>query len=699
MNLDDFLRLYPEPLKGPTSKGWHNGRCVGHDDRSPSFGVKAGETGLILKCQAGCPLDAILDALKIDIRDLFYGETPISSRPIRERLRLEAEYPYPEADGTVRLMKQRFRRPDGGKTFAWVHRNGSGAWESGKGDRPRYLYHLPSVIEAVRFGRPVLLVEGEKDADTATEFGWTATTTPEKASVDAEILAPVRNGEVIIIGDNDGSGREYVSAAVKLLPRARVLGLPGVERKGDLSDWASGQTDPAAELRALIERLWEASPSREVPRLEVSSSVDVGCLLDEVARHVRRFVVLSADQATLCALWVLHAHAIAAADATPYLVVTSPERRCGKSRLLEVLRGLAHSPWYVVRPSEPVLFRKLATGATLFLDEVDTIFSTAAKDSTEGIRATLNAGFERGAVVSRCADHGRDLEDFEVFGPKVLAGIGDPPDTVKDRGFTLSLRRARRSEARERFRRRMAGPVADELRGRIESWAKSEATIAALKGAEPALPEALNDRAQDAAEPLLAIADLAGGGWPARARDALVGLAGEAAVDEVDDSSGVALLRDLVTVFGRLGSPKHATSEVLVRELRESEGSPWGKMNKGDGLDMVGLSRLLRPFKVRSWNTKTSDGKVRKGYRRAEVLDAAERYVPAVPDEQEDDYTSSSREDAATAATPLQRARNEVFRPLPGPLPGPLPDGSADPGDAAGRPEKGTRTPLADFVQ
>ena len=109
-----------------------NGKCPAHDDRNPSFGVKAGDTGIVLHCQAGCTADAICGALGIEISDLFYEKSAsIAQRPIRDRLKLEAEYPYPDADGSVHLLKQRFRTSEGKKTFSWVHRNGSDKWEPG----------------------------------------------------------------------------------------------------------------------------------------------------------------------------------------------------------------------------------------------------------------------------------------------------------------------------------------------------------------------------------------------------------------------------------------------------------------------------------------------------------------------------------------------------------------------------------------
>lgn len=608
-------------------KGWA-ARCPAHEDSKASLSVSESEGGkVLLKCFAGCEAEEVAGALGLSLKDLF----PDGPRPSRTpRGEIVACYSYRDEFGNplfevVRMKPKDFRqrRPDPMKP-------GASLWNL-NGVR-RVLYRLPEVLAEAKSKGRVFVVEGEKDADTLARLGLCATTNPGGAGKWLPGYAEaLRGAHVVILPDADEPGRKHGESVAKTLQgivesvRVVNLGRPGVK---DAADWLNAGGTREALLGIVA----------ETPEWRPVSVPPLADLLDELARHVRRYVVLTSEQATLCALWVVHVFAIAAADVTPYLIVTSPQRRCGKSRLLEVLRALVLNAWYVVRPSEAVRFRKLATGAVLFLDEYDTIFSTAAKDSTEGIRATLNAGFERGAVVSRCEDHGRELLDFEVFGPKVLAGIGDPPDTVRDRGYVLSLRRARRTETRERFRRRKAGPVAEEIRRRLEAWAESPGTIAALKRAEPTLPDALNDRAQDAAEPLLALADLAGGEWPAKARAALVALAGEAEEDEVEDASGVALLRDLVVVFERLSSPKGATSEVLVRELQAIEGAPWKKWGRGEGLDANGLARLLRPFKVypkkRRWR---SGEEPRGGYNKSDILDAAERYVPPAPMDSEDE--------------------------------------------------------------
>lgn len=170
-------------------------------------------------------------------------------------------------------------------------------------------------------------------------------------------------------------------------------------------------------------------------------------------------------------LWIVHTHSIAAADTTPYLDISSPERRSRKSTLLEVLELLAAQPWRVIRPSEAVLFRKINL-SSLFLDEVDTVFrdKTAAY---EGLRAILNAGHRREVMVPRCVGEGKkiDIVEFEVFGVKAFAGIGTLPDTVADRSIPIRLARKARYERVDRFRYRTAAKTAAQIRKDLGDWA------------------------------------------------------------------------------------------------------------------------------------------------------------------------------------------------------------------------------------
>ncbi len=194
----------------------------------------------------------------------------------------------------------------------------------------------------------------------------------------------------------------------------------------------------------------------------------------------------STAQPVAVSLWVAHAHAVGASEVSPYLTITSPEKRSGKSRLLEVLRLIVPRPWSVISPSEAVLFRKIdAERPTLLLDEVDTIFRD--KSATyEGLRALLNAGHRRGVMVSRCVGEGKNIttRDFDIFCPKAIAGIGSLPDTVADRSIPIRLVRRAPGELVARFRHREVALDALPIR---EGWARwASAAIPALRSSHTA---------------------------------------------------------------------------------------------------------------------------------------------------------------------------------------------------------------------
>jgi hypothetical protein len=205
----------------------------------------------------------------------------------------------------------------------------------------------------------------------------------------------------------------------------------------------------------------------------VGEPVDGAALLDELAGMIHRYVVLAREQADAVALWVAHTHALEAASATPYLSITSPEKRSGKTRLLEVLELLAARPWLTGRVTPAVLVRKVDRDRpTLLLDESDAAFK-GSQEYAEALRAVLNTGHRRGGVASLCVKSGGDfdLRDFGTYGPKAIAGIGRLPDTVADRAIIISLKRRAPTEPIERFRRSIADAEAKPLRAMLTAWA------------------------------------------------------------------------------------------------------------------------------------------------------------------------------------------------------------------------------------
>jgi hypothetical protein len=355
----------------------------------------------------------------------------------------------------------------------------------------------------------------------------------------------------------------------------------------------------------------------------MSTGGDVVGMLDRTARFVARFVAFSSEyQLYATALWIAHTHAFAAADCTPRLSIQSPEKQSGKTRLLEVLELITPEPRQVVNISEAALFRAIANGPlTILFDEVDAIFGPKARDR-EDLRAMLNAGYRRGATVDRCVGEGTKLQvkAFPVFCPVALAGIGQLPDTVQDRAIVIRLRRRRADERIEKLRRRRIEAEAAEL-GRDFADAFDEPAIEQLTVLDPELPAGLPDRAEDIWEPLIAIADLAGGDWPAVARATASFLTLE---DRNDDGSLTELL--LADLQAVLGTDDKIASDELCRRLASREESPWATW-RGKGLEPRGLARLLRHHDVKPRQVWI-DGENVRGYRAADFAEAFDRYLP-----------------------------------------------------------------------
>lgn len=353
----------------------------------------------------------------------------------------------------------------------------------------------------------------------------------------------------------------------------------------------------------------------------------VAGLLDAALDFLDRYLVLPGDaERHALALFVAHTWAFDGAHSTPYLLPVSPERRSGKTRLLEALELLVARPWRVIGASEAALFRKIEKDKpTLLLDELDAVFGSHA-ERTEPLRAVLNGGNRPGATVSRCIGEGREVENYSIYCPKVLAGIdsGDRiPDTIRDRAITIHMQRKTFAEPVERFRYRDADADAEPIRDGFRRWAEGVTEL--LLAAEPGEPPELDDRAADSWEPLLAIADLAGGEWPARAREAAVKLSGGEDRDEV--ATGSLLLGAIRKAFGdedRMGTGS------LLGLINGDEELPFGGWRDGHGLDSRLLAELLRPYGVKPQVIRLGEGTPR-GYLREQFSNAFARWLPAPP--------------------------------------------------------------------
>jgi hypothetical protein len=277
-----------------------------------------------------------------------------------------------------------------------------------------------------------------------------------------------------------------------------------------------------------------------------------------------------------------------------------------------------------------VLFRKIDIDKpTLLLDETDTLFSRGSDDRGELLRSLLNAGFERGAKVPRCLNKGSAIHDYEVFCPKAFAGIGSLPDTITDRCIPIRLRKKRRDESVERFRKRECKKIGEPIRERLEAWSRDEKVIAALRSARLDAPDALSDRQADICEPLLAIADLASGQWPQKARESLVELCTS---DENEDSVGVKLLSDIRRVFDEQRADRLSTIQLVKGLVELDTENPWAIWWEKDTANnntrgaATRLSQKLKRFGIRAHVIRVSDDSTPRGFLKADFEDAWARY-------------------------------------------------------------------------
>jgi hypothetical protein len=352
--------------------------------------------------------------------------------------------------------------------------------------------------------------------------------------------------------------------------------------------------------------------------------LDGVALLDELHETITGFVVWPSEAASVAyALWIAATHAQEAWEHATRFVAKSPIKRCGKTRLEEVARELAHRPLPAANTSPAALSRSIdeSDPPTIFIDEADTIFGRGknAREGSEDLRGILNAGHSRGWPYLRWDMKANRLDECTTFAMVMLAGIGDMPDTIEDRAVVVSMRRRASGESVRPFRRRRVLPVLHELRDRLHAW--MTAGVGELEHAEPELP--VEDRDADVWEPLVAVADLAGGPWPERARRACAEMC--AVMTEDEGTAGERLLVDLLSIWDT--NEEHLPTAVILDRLREIEEAPWSDYF-GKPLTARGLAKLLRPYGVKSRNIRIGgDNTVPKGYARDDLADPWHRYA------------------------------------------------------------------------
>lgn len=370
----------------------------------------------------------------------------------------------------------------------------------------------------------------------------------------------------------------------------------------------------------------EAEPFEDVEPWE--EPVDGSTLLSEIQATIQRFSVLPEHSAPLMAVWALHAWTHDTADISPVLAFVSPEKRCGKTTALSVMSALVPKAMHAVNISTSVLFRVIEKyRPTVLIDEADTFL-----EANDELRGVLNGGHNRlSAFVWRSVGDDHEPRQFKVWAPKCIAMIGKLPDTLEDRALVVRLRRKQDGETVERFR---ADRIHEfhHLRQKAARWAVDNEQT--LRNSDPHVPDELNDRAQDNARAICAIADAVGGEWPRTVRAALVGAATQS--DDEPQSAGILLLRDIAEVFETRAATGIGSTE-LCTALCELEESPWNEWRGGRPISTRGIAKLLKPYGITPKRDRTNNV-----YRRMDFTDAFNRYLSDSPQNSPTSYASST---------------------------------------------------------
>ena len=391
---------------------------------------------------------------------------------------------------------------------------------------------------------------------------------------------------------------ERAPAANRLRMRAAVLDrLVETERKAGDHDSRQGRALTLAEPQP-----WP-------------HPVDGASLFHDLAAAIRRHVVMSEHAVDATALWVVHTYMLDALHISPRLAVTSPEKGCGKTTLLDVLTPLVWRPLAVANTTASPIFRAIdIQRPTLLIDEADTFL-----DGNEELRGILNSGHRRGGSALRTVGDDFEPRQFSTYSACAIALIGRLPGTLADRSVAIELQRRIDSEPIESFRLDRTGHL-DELASKAARWAADN--LDRLRDADPPMPPGIFNRAADNWRALLAIADAAGGEWPQRARRAAE--AAQAAVE--DNLARVQLLTDIKTAFMQRATDRLPSAD-LVDALIAMECRPWAEWKASKPLSQNGLARLLRSLKIRPGSIRIA-AETPKGYYAAQFEDAFRRYLP-----------------------------------------------------------------------
>lgn len=300
MALAEILQRLADHRLKPAGDGRWMALCPAHGDRTPSLSVARGTGGkALVHCHAGCTAESVMSAIGLGIGDLFDGDDRKEARETLppDKWPVTATYTYEDASGKpLYRVLRKTSQDSGNKTFR-QERFSDGRWLPGMEGVERVLYGMPRLADPELADETVFLAEGERDADNLTAIGVLATTNVGGAGKWLpQYSESLRKRNVVILPDNDDPGEKHAAVVGDALngtaASVRVLRLPGLPPKGDVTDWI-GNGGTAEQLRAMVERLAKGASFMPSPKRLVGERAD----RIHAGRHLLSFGVKFLDDA------------------------------------------------------------------------------------------------------------------------------------------------------------------------------------------------------------------------------------------------------------------------------------------------------------------------------------------------------------------------------------------------------------------
>ena len=348
-----------------------------------------------------------------------------------------------------------------------------------------------------------------------------------------------------------------------------------------------------------------------------SSVVDIEELLNKIETYISQHAILPKGASTVITLWCLATYNINIFRIYPKLVVFSPDKRCGKSTVLDLIEAFCSRSLITSNISTAGIYRLIdECQPTLIIDESDTFVSGKNKEMV-GI---INSGHAKNrAFVTRCVGDNHLPKKFSTWTPMVLASIKTLQPTIMDRSVVIPIKRKAKSETVKRISHDLYESRKLD-RQKLLKWSIDKMDDIISNPIEPS--NLGNDRAVDNWLPLFTIAAQVSDTWLDKCKSAYKLL------NDFDDeqNQSTLLFEDIRAIFIEHNNDK-IQSASLVNKLCELKDHPWCESKNGRPISQNGLASMLRPYGIKPIGIRFSNQSLR-GYELKQFHDAFDRYLP-----------------------------------------------------------------------